>query len=967
MKKHIFRLLGLLVLPAAMLLASCQGKYKYETVPNDPMKTRIYTLDNGLKVYLSVNKDAPRLQTIVAVNAGGKNDPAETTGLAHYFEHLMFKGTESFGSVNYEAEKVYLDQIEQLFETYRQTTDEAQRAAIYRQIDSVSQIAAQYAIPNEYDKLMAAIGAQGTNAFTSNDITAYVEDIPSNQIENWAKIQADRFMNPIIRLFHTELETVYEEYNMGKASDMRQLWEKAFTMLFPHHPYGTQTVIGTPEQLKNPSIVNIKKFFDAYYVPNNMAVVMVGDLNPDKTIAIIDRYFGKMERKDVPEFKYEEEPEMTQNIADTVIGQDPACVAFAYRLPSPRNPEVHVAELVSNILTNGKTGLFDQNLNQQQQVMYSQAFYESLADYGMLVAYGMPRQGQTLDEVKDLMLSQIERLKKGDFSEDMLKAIVDNYTVDQYKSLRDNRNRAMQMMTAFNNHEAWADVVNSIDKMSKVTKQDIVDFANKYLNYYAIIYKLEGAANYPRIEKPQITPLSINRDTASQYLKDIQAAQVKAIEPLFPDFKKDLTVGNFKDRLPLLYKHNDGDPLFSLYYVYEMGSFNDKELDLAFEYLPYLGTDKYSAEELQNEFYKLAANYNAVAGSDRVYVTLTGIDKNFEASVELFEHLLGSVTANPERYANLAADLLKQRMDAKKTQRDNWRRLLYYSFYGPENPMTWELSNAEIMNMDPNALTEKIKGLRNYEHTIMYFGPQSMQGMLKVLLAKHLLPDTFQEMPEAKKFEYRDNDGTVFVAHYDAPQVNVGTYMKGADFSKELLAPASMYNAYFGGGMSGIVFQEMREARALAYTAYTYYAQPSRPDMQFGFQSFIGTQTDKMKDAIAAFNEIIQDMPVAEKNFVLAKNSEIDSYRTDRVLRESIFFTYLQARKFGFENESQQQYTYEHLLPLTIQDVITFQQEQVKGRPFDYAVLGNKAALDFNYLKSLGKVKTLSTEEIFGY
>ena len=176
-----------------------------------------------------------------------------------------------------------------------------------------------------------------------------------------------------------------------------------------------------------------------------------------------------------------------------------------------------------------------------------------------------------------------------------------------------------------------------------------------------------------------------------------------------------------------------------------------------------------------------------------------------------------------------------------------------------------------------------------------------------------------------------------------------------------------MYNAYFGGGMSGIVFQEMREARALAYTAYTYYAQPSRPDMQYGFQSFIGTQTDKMKDAIAAFNEIIQDMPVSEKNFVLAKNSEIDSYRTDRVLRESIFFTYLQAQKFGFKNESQQQYTYEHLLPLTLQDVITFQQEQVKGRPFDYAVLGNKAALDFNYLKSLGKVKTLSTEEIFGY
>ena len=224
MKKTGFRLGLLLVLPAALLLSSCGSKYAYESVPGDPMGTRIYTLDNGLKVYLSVNKDAPRIQTIVAVNAGGKNDPAETTGLAHYFEHLMFKGTQNFGTVNYEAEKVYLDQIEDLFEVYRKTTDEGERKALYAKIDSVSQIAASYAIPHEYDKLMAAIGSQGTNAFTSNDITAYVEDIPSNQIENWAKIQADRFQNPVIRLFHTELETVYEEYNMNQVSDMRQIW-----------------------------------------------------------------------------------------------------------------------------------------------------------------------------------------------------------------------------------------------------------------------------------------------------------------------------------------------------------------------------------------------------------------------------------------------------------------------------------------------------------------------------------------------------------------------------------------------------------------------------------------------------------------------------------------------------------------------------------------------------------------------
>lgn len=143
----------------------------------------------------------------------GKNDPAETTGLAHYFEHLMFKGTNSYGTQNYEAEKPLLDQIEQQFEIYRKTTDEIQRKAIYHTIDSLSYEASKYAIPNEYDKLMAAIGASGTNAYTAYDQTVYVEDIPSNQIENWAKIQVDRFENNVIRGFHTELEAVYEEKN----------------------------------------------------------------------------------------------------------------------------------------------------------------------------------------------------------------------------------------------------------------------------------------------------------------------------------------------------------------------------------------------------------------------------------------------------------------------------------------------------------------------------------------------------------------------------------------------------------------------------------------------------------------------------------------------------------------------------------------------------------------------------------
>ena len=289
-KKIFAALLCVIAAAAVAYFVAQKGKSAYEVVKGDPMQTRIYTLDNGLKVYLSVNREKPRIQTYIAVRTGSKNDPAETTGLAHYLEHLMFKGTKQFGTNNPEAEQPLLDEIESRYEEYRTIADPEVRRQKYHEIDSVSQVAAQYFIPNEYDKLMAAIGAEGTNAFTSNDVTCYTEDIPSNEVENWAKIQADRFQNMVIRGFHTELEAVYEEYNIGLTSDSRKQYYAMLAKLFPEHPYGTQTTIGTQEHLKNPSITNIKNYFRKWYVPNNVAICMAGDFDPEQTLAIIKKY-----------------------------------------------------------------------------------------------------------------------------------------------------------------------------------------------------------------------------------------------------------------------------------------------------------------------------------------------------------------------------------------------------------------------------------------------------------------------------------------------------------------------------------------------------------------------------------------------------------------------------------------------------------------------------------------------------
>ncbi|HXH17750.1 MAG TPA: insulinase family protein, partial [Chitinophagales bacterium] len=292
------------VFSAILVFSSCkpkeQTKYPYESVHNDPLNARIYTLKNGLKVYLTVNSREPRIQTYIAVRAGSKFDPKETTGLAHYLEHMMFKGTQDFGTLDWEKEKIMLDTISALYELHKNTADPEQKKKIYHRIDSISYEASKLAVPNEYDKMMTSLGAKGTNAYTWVEQTVYVNDIPSNELEKWLYLESNRFRTLVLRLFHTELETVYEEFNRAQDNDYRKSWDAVQNGLYPSHPYGTQTTLGEGEHLKNPSMVNIHRYFDRYYVPNNIAICLSGELDPDKTIALIDKYFGGWQPKEVP-------------------------------------------------------------------------------------------------------------------------------------------------------------------------------------------------------------------------------------------------------------------------------------------------------------------------------------------------------------------------------------------------------------------------------------------------------------------------------------------------------------------------------------------------------------------------------------------------------------------------------------------------------------------------------------------
>lgn len=971
--KHLFKQTGsLLLLAAALCLGSCGQKYSYETVPNDPLKARIYTLDNGLKVYMTVNKDQPRIQTYIAVRVGGKNDPAETTGLAHYFEHLMFKGTSHFGTQNYEVEKPLLDQIEQTFEVYRKTTDSLERHKLYAQIDSLSYEASKYAIPNEYDKLMAAIGANGTNAYTGFDVTCYVEDIPSNQVDNWAKIQAERFKNCVIRGFHTELETVYEEKNMSLTKDNRKVYENMLAALFPHHPYGTQTVLGTQEDLKNPSITNIKNYYKQWYVPNNMAVCLSGDFDPDQMIATIDKYFGDMKpNPNLPKLNLPKETEINAPIVREVYGLDAENVALAWRFPGAAHKDIETLQVVSQILYNGQAGLIDLDLNQQQKVLVGYCYPMPMSDYSVFTMQGRPKQGQTLEEVKDLLLAELGKLRKGDFDEKILQANLNNFKLNLLQSQESNDGRADWFVQSFINGSNWADEITLLDRLSKLTKEDIVTFANQYLkdNNYAVIYKRQGKdPNEKKIAKPSITPIVMNRDTASAFLKEIQASTVQPIEPVFLDYSKDLTQLTAKADIPVIYKQNTSNDLFSLMYLFDMGTRHDKALGMAANYLEYLGTSDMTPEQVKSEFYRLACSFSVVPGTDQTYITLSGLNENMPQAIALLEKLLADAQVNPAAYTNMVSDELKARQDSKLNQMQNFFRLRVYMQYGPDNWAKNILSEKELKAMNPQDLADRIHALNGFKHCVTYYGPSSQEELLAVINQEHRVPETLKDIPAGKNFEQPLTTETqIFIAPYEAKQVYMAQFSnKGEKYNPAIEADRTLYNEYFGGAMNSIVFQEMRESRSLAYSAGASFSRPSRLPDPYAMGTIIATQNDKLTDAIRAFDEIINDMPQSETAFRLAKESLISRLRTERIIKDEVIWSYINAQRLG-ENTDSRIRIYQGLQDATLQDVVNFQQQWIKGRTYKYCILGDKKELDMNALKKLGPVKELTTEEIFGY
>lgn len=968
-----FKLCFTFVMVALMAAATvAQSPYKYTTFPNDPMNTRIYTLANGLTVYMTVYKDAPRIQTYIATRAGSKNDPADATGLAHYFEHMMFKGTGKFGTTDFTKEAPLIAKIDSMFEVYRAIplTETASREKTYKYIDSLSTEASKYAIPNEYDKLISLIGATGTNAYTSLEQTVYVNDIPSNQLENWLIIESERFSNPVLRLFHTELETIYEEKNMTLTNDEYKVYFAMLAGLFKNHTYGTQTLIGSTEHLKSPSMKRIREYFAANYIPNNMAICLSGDLDPDQTIALIDKYWGSIPAGTVKPFEFKPEPDITAPITTTVVGPDAESITLAYRFKGANSKDADLLTIVDMILSNSMAGLIDLNLVQKQKVLSASSSPEILKDYSIETLSGKPKEGQTLDEVKNLLLEQVEMIKKGDFPDWLISAIVTDLKLNQMKGMEKNETRANQFVEAFILGTSWEDHINKLDRLSKITKAEVVEFANNnFKDNYLVIYKKTGKnEGIDKIKKPKITKIEINREDKSEFLKAMEERKVADIEPVFIDYKNDIKHLQVNNTVPLYYLQNNENKTFDLYYVYNLGSNNDLKLAFAVEYLKYLGTKDFTNEQLKQEFFKLGCSYRVNVSDDEVWVNLSGLSENMEQALKLFEDLLAGPVANQEALTNLVQDKMKKRADAKLNSQAIFGALVMYGIYGPNNMVTHLLPEKDLKALTPDELVEKIKGLNSWQHRILYYGSQSSKEVQVILNQSHKAAAGLKEAPAGVTFtEQPTTSNMVYQVNFDMKQAQILMLSQGSVYNPSMEPVITLYNQYFGGSMNSIVFQELRESRALAYAAMSFYQNLlGKKENHYYNISFIMTQNDKMKEALDAFYGLMNQMPVSDKAFELAKSSFIQSMRSERITKADILFNYENAQKLGLDYDIRKD-IFEQLPKLSFDDVKKFQETYVKGKNQSILVLGNKDLIDFKMLKTFGKIKKLSLEDIFGY
>jgi predicted Zn-dependent peptidase len=585
--------------------------------------------------------------------------------------------------------------------------------------------------------------------------------------------------------------------------------------------------------------------------------------------------------------------------------------------------------------------------------------------------YASPKEGQTLEEAKNLLMEQVNILKKGTFDESLIKAIAANYKLSRLQGLESNTTRVSNIADQFilNRGTKWNTDLAIIDEMSKVTKKEVVDFANKFFgnNNYVVLYKRKGEdKNIVKVEKPPITPVETNAGKSSPFVKSITETPLPSLKPVFVDYTKDLQKGKLSNA-DMLYVQNKENALFRLAYRFEMGSWNNKVLPFAAAYLQYLGTDKYSSEQISKQFYNLACSWDVSVANEQTVITLSGLNENFDKAVDLFEHLLRNCKADETALQGMINLQMKARANSKLNKAAIALALQSYAMYGAKNPVNSTLTNDEVKALKAQDLTELLHSLTNYEHRVTYFGPQPLPALTAQLQKLHKVPASWTSNTNAAKFKRIDQTSNkVLFTNYDAVQSEIYWVKNLEAYDPKNEALVNLFNNYFGNGMGSIVFQTIRESKALAYSTNARVVTPTKKDDNFSIVAYVGSQADKMNDAVAGMNELLNNLPRTDQNLENARQTLLKNTETGRIVDNAIIDSYLNSQRKGLDYDLRKD-NYVKYSSLKMDDIYNFHQQKLAKQPYTYCIIASDKKINLEDLKKYGELQVVGLEELFGY
>jgi len=963
---------------AAALLVTRPSLAEHELIekpdPGDPMRVSVYRLDNGLLVYLTENHEQPRFRAEIAVRAGSMHDPDGSTGIAHYLEHMLSKGTDEIGTIDYAAEKVHLDSIETLYEQHWRAADPAEKEAIYALIDEQSQLAARYAIPRELDRLYGELGAIGRNAHTWVEETVYWVDLPANRLVHWALIESERFSQPVFRLFQTELEAVYEEKNRALDDGDRLIREAVDRVLYKVHPYGQHTNLGAVEHLKNPSLRRVREFYQTWYAPNNMAVFISGDIDVEQTIQLVDREFSSWVSRDLPKRRRWKEKDLRARERVTVQFPGEEYVLLAFRTRPDTHKDTEALQFLDMILDNSVAGLIELELEQKQRVRRAGSWSTSHGataqnDYGAQYLWGVPKQGQSLEEVERLLLEQLGRVGNGDFEDWLIPAIVADFEKEYKLRFESNAARIGLMRQAFLSDQDWEKARGKLERMARARKKDIIRVARKYCGpNYVAGYRRHGRQDLPLVEKPQLHPIHTDPSRRSEFAAGILALPFGEIEPRYIIPGRDFKVKQVGDGVTLHYTANPLNDLFAFSVHVDFGVATDNRMALAGELLDISDTPRFNSDELRQQWYRLGTEFALKAGDHETTIEISGLDANFGASLDLLVELLTQSAATDSSLTELKGAILERRREAMSDHRTIHRALCGLNRYGEDSHYRRVPSNRQVQASSWEELYEPVRELLTYEHLLNYTGSLPIDQVMAELAARYQLPaDELAPPPPYRPPTIRQPQQTeiyLFDREMAQAQVQIET---GDGPYRETRQPAlRLYNEYFGGGKAGIVFQELRESRALAYSAWAQYRPAGRKTAPNYLTAFIGCQADKTSEAVAAFLDLIDNLPGDRGRFTAAQQAQISKFRTNRLGFRDLLGA---VRMWGRQDVpvDPRPWRLEQIQRADLQTVLDFQQERIKGRPRLISIVGDRSKIDLTALSRSGRVREVELGEIFAY